>query len=105
MIEIQRALISSILFFEIPKFFSLIDFLSTFIGYAQDSLIQIIFFFVSVQFFCLFAFLDCLFRRVILYRQVNNKPHVQIKPTKYHAKSYAAYRGMNLKKPMTEVVR
>ena len=46
-----------------------------------------------------------LFRRVILYRLVNNKPHVQIKPTKDHAKSYAAYRGMTLKKPMTEVAR
>ena len=28
---------------------------------------------------------------VILYIQVNNKPHVQIKPTKDHAKSYAAF--------------
>ena len=34
----------------------------------------------------------------VLYRQVNNKPHVQIKPTKDHAKSYAAYRDMTLKK-------
>ena len=49
--------------------------------------------------------LDCLFRRVTLYKQVNNKPHVQIKPTKDHAKSYAAYRGMTLKKPMAEVAR
>ena len=48
---------------------------------------------------------DYLFRRVILYRQVNNKPHVQIKPTNDHAKSYAAYRGMILKKPKTEVAR
>ena len=47
--------------------------------------------------------LNSLFGRVRLYRQVNNKPHVQIKPTKDHAKSYAAYRGMTLKKPMTEV--
>ena len=46
-----------------------------------------------------------LFRRVILYRQVNNKPHVQIKRTKDHAKSYAAYQGMTLKKPETEVAR
>ena len=46
----------------------------------------------------------CLFRRVI-YRQVNNKPHVQIKPTKDHAKSYTAYRGLTLRKSMTEVAR
>ena len=50
-------------------------------------------------------YLYSFFRRVILYRQVNNKPHVHIKPTKDHAKGYAAYRGMNLKKPMTEVAR